>query len=179
MIKDLIARLVDTLKTIYEEYECFMYELALAAGQPPPVKKLKLASSNDSSVASPVATPPPESSNNVAITSIMHVSATVHKHTDTKAYAVAMPHSHVAPDDSDEEDTGYLSNDRKIFFLTRTKCRKCATSETTPDFHELPEYLAWNDLKTVPDGCPICQKVLFKKRSGKKTVSHEQDMDHA
>jgi len=158
--------LVETLKTIYEEYEQFMYEQALAAGQPPPVKKLRLASSSVSPVASPVPTPPPTALPKMTLTNVISVSAVVHEvDLGAKGYKVPMPYVLAAnPDISDDEDTDNASNDeRRVFFLTRTRCTKCATSDTTLDFYELPEYITWTDIKNVPDGCPICQKVLFKK----------------
>jgi hypothetical protein len=175
LLKDLIARLVDSLMTIYDGYERFMYEQALAAGQPPPVKKLRLASNSVNSVASPAPAPPPTTPPKGTFTNIVNVLATVHdRDLDSRGYNVAMPYLLGGnPDDSDDESSeDPLIEERKTFFLTRTRCTKCATSAETPGFHGLPEFITWKDVKNVPDGCPICQKVLFTK-SDQKVRPHE------
>jgi hypothetical protein len=146
-----------------------MYEQALAAGQPPPVKKLRLASSNADPVASPVPTPsPPEPQFSIHPFTFVRIPVTVHEaDLDAKSYRVRPPVSDGGdPSDSEDADTEAVPvKERKIYFMTRMRCTHCASDNSRSDVGELPEYITWGDEKNVPDGCPICRKVLFKKEA--------------
>jgi hypothetical protein len=163
--KEIIAKFVVAFRGIYDQYEQFKYNEALSAGRPPPVKKMRLASNSASPVASP--NPTPVGLLNSPIGAIVHVSATVHrKDVDAKGYTVPQPHVYVedfvgADEDEDASDGSKLES--KTFFLTRTRCANCVTAEEEAHFERLPEYITWTDSRSVPDGCPVCQKVLFKK----------------
>jgi hypothetical protein len=148
-----------------------MYEQALAAGQPPPVKKLRLVSSTADPVAFPVTTPsPPEPQSPSNSFMPVHISIAIHElDIDAKYYNVQPPFVDGGdPSDSeyaDEEAEAPPVKDRKIYFITRMRCTHCASDNGRSDVGEPPEYITWSDEKNVPDGCPICRKVLFKKQA--------------
>jgi hypothetical protein len=132
-----------------------------------------LASNSANPIASPKPTHVEVEVTNPQLATIVHVAATIHKgDLDAKGYVVPQPHIYTAgiPGDSDEDDDDASDGSRssfegKTFFLTRNRCAECAEPDGPSGFHGLPEYITWTDSKNVPDGCPICQKVLFKKGS--------------
>jgi hypothetical protein len=168
---------VEVLKEIYDKYERFIYDEALRAGQPPPVKKLRLASSTASPIVS-------QNSKQVGITelsltSIIYVGAQVHfEDVRKKGQVVSPPHIYSGqfPGDTDDEgeNGGGSGLEGRTFFLTRTQCPKCVEADDEVFFyHCAPEYITWTDSKAAPDGCPICQSVLFKKGSQGSQVRDE------
>lgn len=188
--KELQAALARSLTKVYESYENHQYESALASGKPPPIKKQKLAS--NPSPATPAAPAVPESPLTppgfaaLPLRDILRVSAVVHKNDmDAKYYEVPQPSYYGTPefyDDDEYSSSGEgQASDRisaKPVFLTRSNCAKpeCCkpVSGGSKPFFSLPEYIFWRDTRAVPDGCPICKRVLFKK--SKLTASSGVDL---
>lgn len=178
MRKELIAHFAIALKEIYEAYERSIYDQALAAGQPPPIKKLRLASSNAKPVTPKkpgvVDTPYTDFAQSRAA-DVINITAVVHmRDEDIKGYEVPQPFNFgsgpVGNDDDDEDEVdgdgveGGINPANKIYFLSRTRCSSCPLPKTTSTgFSALPEFITWSDSKKVTDDCPLCRKVLFRK----------------
>lgn len=73
--------------------------------------------------------------------------------------------------DEDDGDEG-LEDDRKpditgkTFMISRRLCTSCRKSmnESSPKLiFSNPKYITWKDSKKVPDGCPVCKAVLFRR----------------
>ncbi|KAF2440417.1 hypothetical protein P171DRAFT_435216 [Karstenula rhodostoma CBS 690.94] len=175
-IKVFVQHLAKSFAQVYEAYERYQYDEAMAAGIQPPVKKLKLADPNKLSSASPKT-----EVDNIYVPSARHpvfvLTAIVHKDLhNAKGLEVIQPYSYeftaTEETDVDEyEDDGVVNAERapavlagKTILVKRKTCRGCcAGSMSYMQSFGTPEYVFWPDNKKIPDNCPKCRRVLFKK----------------
>ncbi|KAF1975514.1 hypothetical protein BU23DRAFT_552457 [Bimuria novae-zelandiae CBS 107.79] len=179
--KNLIDRLANAFAEVYDAYERYNYDAAITAGRPPPVKKLRLASQKTPSTT-PSTTPPTPTSAPKEVQlvrpEVVHLVATVHaKSADAKGIEVAQPYISDymdvgGTDDDEDEEDDIVDAERvvaafegKTIFLKRKACnlKGCCVKPPLVPFHSVPEYVFWKDDKKIPDGCPKCFRVLFKK----------------
>ncbi|KAF2877202.1 hypothetical protein BDV95DRAFT_601618 [Massariosphaeria phaeospora] len=100
---------------------------------------------------------------------------TVHKHDMAASYyEVAVPHLwglHGHYDTDSEGNESYPSNPTGLLWIERTICRKCCFRGDEAEelarrnmvTGTLPDCIGWKDSRKIPDGCPICHRVLFKR----------------
>ncbi|KAF2790556.1 hypothetical protein K505DRAFT_419764 [Melanomma pulvis-pyrius CBS 109.77] len=122
----------------------------------------------------------------------IHAVATLHQHEVGSAhYEVPQPYDgrtegYSSEADSDNEVDSIESDgeddydDEKyaqcMVILVRTLCtaRKCcfdgeeARNKVRLQLGGPPETIGWKDIKSSPDCCPLCKKILFKKAGGRK-----------
>lgn len=171
-----VKRLAQSFSQVYEAYERYQYDKAMAAGMPPPVKKLKLANPNRISSAAPK-TELDHINDHRFRHSVFVLTAIAHRDSlDEKGLEVMQPYSYefTATDETDEddpEDDGFVDAKRapavvagKTIMVKRKTCRGCC-AEPTSYVQSLttPEYVFWPDNKKIPDNCPKCRRILFMK----------------
>lgn len=143
---------------------------------PPPSKKLKANSFVPSNLHPTI-----------------HAVATLHQYDVASVhYEVPQPYDSRAEGysseaDSDNEDGGVESdggddhdeekNAQCMVVLVRSLCtaQKCcfdgeeARNKVRLQLGGPPETIGWKDVKSTPDCCPLCKKILFKKAGGRVT----------
>jgi hypothetical protein len=161
---------------VYEAYEQYQHDTAVAAGMPHPVRKLRLADPNKTPLASPV--PELDHTDEYDVRSPVFVlTAIVHENSlNAKGLQVMQPYSYEYlmtqdMDENDEEEDGVVDAERapsvlagKTILLKRKTCRDCSTkSVLSQSSLTTPEYVFWPDNKKIPDNCPKCRRILFKR----------------
>lgn len=102
------------------------------------------------------------------VTQTCHRSVRVHaKGASNHSYRIAppmQPHYDDYDDDGDDlEHEKELGLSKTTVIFTRYNCKKCNPAEEHSPTATLPTptELWWQNYSKVPDGCPLCHKVLF------------------
>jgi hypothetical protein len=143
---------------------------------PPPVKKLRLADPNKTPLASPVDEDDHTEEDEVR-SPVFVLTAIVHENSmNAKGLQVMQPYSYEYlmtqdMDEDDEEEDGVVDAERapsvlagKTILLKRKTCQNCSAKSTSLQTSlTTPEYVFWPDSKKIPDNCPKCRRILFKR----------------
>lgn len=69
----------------------------------------------------------------------------------------------------DEDDVDHEATAKEIakstMIVVRSYCHSCLPDESDAP---IPTELTWKPLEKVPDDCPLCHKILFKKASAQQ-----------
>ncbi|KAJ4357411.1 uncharacterized protein N0V89_001986 [Didymosphaeria variabile] len=175
-IKAFIKQLARSFARVYEAYERHQHDEAVVGSLPPPVK-LSLADTNKTPSMSHA--PAQELIEQyLSHSPVFLLTAIVHeKSLGAKGIEVIQPcsYEHIGTQDMDEDESdedGLVDSDRapavfagKTVLLKRKTCKKCCAKSTSLSSPlPTPEYVFWQDNKKVPDDCPICRRILFKKK---------------
>lgn len=89
----------------------------------------------------------------------------------SSSYDIVTPRNWRDPEydesDEDEEDDADTFVKKTNFLVYRRACDLCCRGkhdDKSLDMENLPaiEMLSWRETRQIPDGCPLCHKVLFK-----------------
>ena len=171
------TQLASAFTTVYAAYERYLIEDALATGRSPPVKKLRLADSKrpptngESPNESAAPDSPPGTKYILVRPRVVNLIGKVHEGTkNDKGLLVNQPFplGATAPDDSDDDDP--MDEDKvkaffegKVIFVKRVMCEGCFKPGPYVCAPKAPEHVFWKDKKSVPNDCPRCRRILFKK----------------
>ncbi|KAL1611959.1 hypothetical protein SLS60_000182 [Paraconiothyrium brasiliense] len=181
-VKTFMKELAGSFAKVYEAYEQYQYDEAVAAGLPPPVK-LGLA---DPNINPSVPHASVQGSNGHFARSpvfLLTGKGVVHERfAGAKGVEVIQPYSDepIATEDMDDDDSdsdsdaAYIVDAErapaafagKTILLKRKPCQLedcCTWSNSLSEPLRTPEYVFWPDNKKAPDNCPLCRRVLFKK----------------
>jgi hypothetical protein len=100
---------------------------------------------------------------------IIQTPVCVHSYQLNKTtYAIAPPvggpaHSEEEASDQDEDNTNDIAS--YTLFIMRSFCNTCCASagNQLPTTLLTPTELMWHNHKSIPDSCPLCHRILFKK----------------
>ena len=189
-VNHLIRLLVQAFVEVYDAYTS---EQGDAAPVPipiptPPTKKAKLADPSLSLELDLSHGPSPTASENQLVRpQIFHLYAGIHYGAPrSDGIKVTPPHQYSyayqdadGTDDEDEdgaeaegEDDAQTASQKKVagifagrtILLTRKVCANCCTAFKGPmSFPPVPKYAYWTDGRAIPDGCPKCFRVLFRR----------------
>lgn len=158
------------IKVVDEYKEHDPERTQLLAPSPPPPKKLKLDP--------PVVKLKPQCQN------VLHAGATLHKKDlGTTHYTISQPYDSLAAHHGDDDSEAEAGTDGEVedheedmkvslrmIVLVRSLCiGGCfpgdARIAAAKRFGDPPESIGWKDVKSAPDCCPLCKRILFKKAS--------------
>jgi hypothetical protein len=157
------------LAKVVEEYRKYdLKNTQLPAPSPPPLKKLKVELLTKAQ---------PQTHH------ILHAGATLHeKDLGTAHYNIPQPYDGMGVDhdddsgaeagtegeaDSDDPEQ-HVKDSYRMVVLVRSLCMSCcfpgeARTAALKQFGDPPMSIGWKDVKSAPDCCPLCKKILFKK----------------